>query len=52
MPQIFPMNWMLLSTNLMLSIACLMLFLYFISFNWNKKFSNKLKEKINFNYQW
>nr|UNO54212.1 ATP synthase F0 subunit 8 [Dermacentor sinicus]UNO54277.1 ATP synthase F0 subunit 8 [Dermacentor sinicus] len=52
MPQIFPMNWILLTTNLMLSITCLMLILYFISFNYNNKFINKLEKKNNFNYQW
>nr|UNO54238.1 ATP synthase F0 subunit 8 [Dermacentor sp.] len=52
MPQIFPMNWILLTTSLMLSVTCLMLLLYFISFNCNNKFIKKLKSKNNFNYQW
>lgn len=51
-PQIFPINWILLTTNLILSITCFILILYFISFNYNNKFTNKLEKKNNFNYQW
>nr|YP_009652698.1 ATP synthase F0 subunit 8 [Dermacentor everestianus]QCF46396.1 ATP synthase F0 subunit 8 [Dermacentor everestianus] len=53
MPQIFPMNWILLSMNLLISIMCLMSLLYFTLFNMDKKINKNSNIKLNnFYYQW
>nr|UZG91614.1 ATP synthase subunit 8 [Dermacentor reticulatus]WLD06723.1 ATP synthase subunit 8 [Dermacentor reticulatus]WLD06736.1 ATP synthase subunit 8 [Dermacentor reticulatus]WLD06749.1 ATP synthase subunit 8 [Dermacentor reticulatus]WLD06762.1 ATP synthase subunit 8 [Dermacentor reticulatus] len=52
MPQIFPMNWLILTMTFMISVTLMMSMLYFTKFN-IAKFSNSKKEKnLNFNYKW
>nr|UXG58557.1 ATP synthase F0 subunit 8 [Dermacentor albipictus] len=52
MPQIFPMNWILLSIIMFLTIMALMAHLYFISFN-NLNVKNKEeKNTILMTFKW
>nr|YP_009992027.1 ATP synthase F0 subunit 8 [Rhipicephalus decoloratus]QNN85498.1 ATP synthase subunit 8 [Rhipicephalus decoloratus] len=50
MPQIFPMNWIILSLMLMMMTVMMMMIFYFLNFNCKKIFNFK-NEKIKINYK-
>nr|YP_010231342.1 ATP synthase F0 subunit 8 [Dermacentor auratus]QSV37411.1 ATP synthase F0 subunit 8 [Dermacentor auratus] len=53
MPQIFPMNWLMISTMLLSSFISMTIFMYFIKFNSINKNIIKINKKSFFhNYQW
>nr|UNO54147.1 ATP synthase F0 subunit 8 [Dermacentor (Indocentor) sp.] len=52
MPQIFPMNWLMISISLLMSLLTMIIIMYFIKFN-NLKISYfKKKNSFSPNYKW
>nr|YP_009673880.1 ATP synthase F0 subunit 8 [Amblyomma javanense]QDC21267.1 ATP synthase F0 subunit 8 [Amblyomma javanense] len=52
MPQLFPMNWMLISLSILISIMSMNIIIYFFKLNWsilNMKFT-KNNQKIQFKW--
>nr|UNO54160.1 ATP synthase F0 subunit 8 [Dermacentor steini] len=52
MPQIFPMNWLLISMMMMMSLFFMMIFMYFNKFKYISITPNLSKKNFFFNYQW